>query len=811
MRLKVLVNDTDFSDAALVEQTRIRKELSGRVSTAQVSFISGREAVYDEAQYGAATYGVDASELAEVELRDADTDDLLFAGQIASTTKQRWEESPEALQIDCTLTDWTPLLDVVIPSATFTGQTDRAIIQALIGSYAPRLTALTANIVSTGVIGYFEVKEKTLRDAFDELRDLTGCEYRVDFTRNFHWFLDGDFAAPFDLSTNRDEYRIDDYTRDAKALVNRCIVLGGLLPGGVEIRVQYDDPVSQQQYGVREATIIDREISLTAEALLRAQATVEANAYPLESGTAVTYKDGLDIGQSVELYHDELAVNGTYLIRSLEMSWGEDGETVEHRIEFGEPKPSIERLLRMLDARNRRATAIPTAVPAAGSVTDASVGSGGLSADVIGSVNASAILGTITADQIGSVNATNIIGSITAGQIGSVNATAILGSITSTQISSVNATTIQGAITAGQIGSVNATTIQGVIISSQVADGLINSLRQYSDALKPIARIASEPALPDPGWTENSVYYNTTTGLFRQVQSGAWATVTESTAITGKLEYWHVGTIKAGSIIGLIAAGQIDTITASQITGAISSSQIASVNASAIVGSITASQISTVNASSIQGSITSSQIASVAASTITGTITSSQIASVAASSITGTITSSQIGSVSASTITGTVTATQIGSVNAATITIGQVGNSQISSVSASKLTAGTIDASVITVINLSASNITSGTMSATRLTTGTITIGGTTIEMIASGVRVTTSGFQSLLGGTGITAPAVNAGVFTSTSAAVPGVSESININGIYYQGGFAGFTGTIPLSATSMTVRGGIITGYTP
>lgn len=780
MRLKVLVNSTDFSDAALVEQSRITKEISGRVSTAQISFVAGREAVYGSALYDEATYGVDAAELADVELRDQDTDDLLFAGYIAETKRSRCQESPDELQIDCTCSDWTTMLDVVIPEATFTGQTDRAIIQALVSTYAPRLSALTANIASTSTLGSFEIKETTLRNALDELCELTGCEYRVDFTKALHYFVEGTFPAAFDLSTERDEYRIDEYTRDAKGLVNRCIVLGGLLPGGTEIRVQYDDPVSQGLYGVKETTIVDRQISLTPEALLRAQVAVEANAYPLESGTAVTYKDGLDIGQSVDLYHGELAIDGTYLIRSMEMAWLEDKETVQYTIQFGVPKPNLERLLRMLDARNRRATAIPTAVPVEGSVTDASIGSGGLSADVIGSVNAGAIIGTISSTQIGSVNANSIIGLISATQIGSVNATAILGAIQASQIAAVNAGTIQGAITAGQIGSVNATTIQGVIISSQVADDLIDRLSLFNHEFRPLVRLDTDPTLPDTEWPEGSAYVNVTLGVFRKVVSGAWQTVTENDAISGKLSYHYIGTLNAGNIIGLIAAGQINSITASQITGAITSAQISSVSASAIVGSITASQISTVNASAIQGSITSSQIGSVAASTITGTITSSQISTVSASSITGTITSGQIATVSASSITGTltagqiasvnataisgsITATQIGSINAASITIGLVGNSQLASgISASKLTLGTLDASVVTVTNLSASSITTGTMSANRIS------GGTT-----SGITITGSTFTS---GTISSASAIgSAGDVTANNYLVAGIGVQVS------------------------------------
>lgn len=78
-----------------------------------------------------------------------------------------------------------------------------------------------------------------------------------------------------------------------------------------------------------------------------------------------------------------------------------------------------------------------------------------------------------------------------------------------------------------------------------------------------------------------------------------------------------------------------------------------------------------------------------------------------------------------------------------------LGNNALASISANKITAGTIDASVITVSNLDAGNITTGGMSAARITTGTLnaititsatmsssTITGGTIRTAASGTRI---------------------------------------------------------------------------
>jgi hypothetical protein len=82
-----------------------------------------------------------------------------------------------------------------------------------------------------------------------------------------------------------------------------------------------------------------------------------------------------------------------------------------------------------------------------------------------------------------------------------------------------------------------------------------------------------------------------------------------------------------------------------------------------------------------------------------------------------------------------------------------LGNNALASISANKITAGTIDASVITVSNLDAGNITTGSLSATRIGAGTIsasiemtsaTITGGLIRTSASGERIEISNLDQV-------------------------------------------------------------------
>jgi hypothetical protein len=767
MQLSVYVNDTLYSDATKFESVTIRKEISGRVSTASVTFyidtVDGSR--YDEATYDDATYGVDVRELNEIVLKD-ENDVVQFAGLITKIDYSREDDSPNLDIAVCSCNDWSIWLeDAIIPAATFTGQTDRAILQALFGTYCPRISALTANISSTVVIPYFEVKDKNLRQAIEELAELTGGEWRVDYAKAFHYF-DGDAApaAPFGLSTSPNEattfgYNLSDYSRDFIRRVNRCTVLGGILPGGTEINVTYEDPVSIAEYGVQATTIIDREITLASVALMRAQAEVEQYAYPQISGSIRQWRDGLDVGQLLPIIHDDYALNDSYLVRSLELHWTTKTD-VEYSVEFGAQRRGVDRLLRRLEAQLRRPTAVPTAIPVYGTVTNDSLGEAISTSNLSGEINAS---GNVA------INADALFGAVSAGQDITISATVVAGTFTAAQGITVDADTLQGVITGPNI-AVDVTTFQGVIVSSQVADDLIDRLSLFNQAFRPIPNFPSDPALPDPdNYPVGTFYYNTTSGVFRQNVAGSWSTVSESTAVSGKLEYYHIGTLKAGSIIGLIAAGQIDTVNAGSIIGTLTSANVGRIDVSALTGTLTTGDAARINVGVLQGSLASGMGASIAVSALTGTLTTGNAARINVGTLDGKIQGTQIDNL-------TITAANIQTL---TITADRIVDLTLTGV---KLANNTIPDSKI--IDLSASKITAGTITATISITSPIITGGT-----ITGAAFTSSGTNEF--------SASSSGVFVRQSGAVSN-NISFSYDGISINNG-----GNVRVSLSSATGDG--------
>lgn len=654
MNAIIKLNGEDVTVACRLSDTRISYDSSRRITTASLTIMGrtlNRISRYDYAHYDEDFYAIGIGELYLCTILDGrDGTTKLFEGQIFSMQMEQSDVFGFEVFYHCELNDYASWLDRSVCWGNYTlvlPASDAAIIKGLLGHFCTRIDsqADVATVVPT--VQAYDWKGKTTRQVLDDMAALAGAEWHVDFNAVLHYRLAANApVAPFKLSTSHDDVtsfpvKVSGYKQDFNNPVNRCYVRGATDPvSGVFIEASYSDPVSVGKYGEFAYSVVDDQITTSWDASLRAKSIVLKYAYPVESGNFTIWKDDLKLGMQVNITEDALGISNWYIIRSLTMSWVSKDQ-VQYDAQFGASQPDLETLLRLMDQRIRWKSTVPQAgTVAPGSITDSSIKMPpGLSAGVIGSVNANTIVGQIQAVQISSVNAGAIVGTLSASQIGSVSAG-----------------TIQGVITAGQIGSVNAAVIQGVVVGSQLADEIIDNLSKYADALRPVQMLSVFPVLPSVNYPADTYFYYIPDGHFYRITKDGlgWGMDDNPTNVT--MRFYHIGAISANQIIGLIVAAQIQSITAGQITGQISAGQIGTVNASSISGQLTASQISTVNASSIQG----------------------------------TISADHIGSINASSITGTLVASQIGSINAATITIGLISDSQIGSISGIKITAGTI-------------------------------------------------------------------------------------------------------------------------
>lgn len=672
MNIQVWIHGEDVTDSIKLDETRINYDSSRRVTTASITLmgntptagpvgsaialVNGKRhlgdlfrpevhpartgaAVYDDAQYDVDRYEVAASVLFSVTIFDLTDDSKLFEGQIfAIELRQTDAEYPQALYV-CDLSDYSVWLDravcwdasLVLPSPA----TDQIILQTLIGTFAPQIDATEHVAQLMDGIVTFEFVGKTCRQVLDEMAQLTLATWFVDFDGKLWYQTAADApAAPWGLSTSPDlvstfPVRVDSWRRDFTNPVNKAFVRGQIdVLTGLPVQAEFTDLVSIEKYGQFEYSVVDQQIATQYDALLRAKSTVLKYAQPLEQGSFTIWKDGLKSGQRVAIHEDQLGIDGEFEIISLALAW-RDKSLVEYRANFGAAKPDLESYLRLIDQRSRWQTAhTPAGRPIDGSVKDSSIAAGGLSAAVIGSVNADVIVGTIDAGQIGTVNASQIVGQLNAGQIGGVNATVI-----------------EGAIVADQIGSVHAATINGVIISDQLANGIVDDLAKYADALRPVPIVTTLPTgLPSDNYPPHSFFYYETDGHFYQMDAAGTGWTQNDSPQNSLMKFYSIGRISANSITGAIIAAQIGSVNASAITGLIQSSQIGSIAATSISGLIQANQIQSITASQISTAIQGSQIQNINGGTIIiSTVQDTAIANVSGGKIlAGTVTSDKL-------------------------------------------------------------------------------------------------------------------------------------------------------------------------
>ena len=661
MNAIILVNGLDLTEFCLLSATRIAYDSTKRITTASITVmgeaLNTAASAYDSAIYDHGTYSFAIREMYEVVILDGrDGVTKLFAGQIYAIALQQTDAPHFPVVYQCDLNDAAAYLDrSVCWDSSFPltmPNSDKGIIEALLGRFCPKI-AVSDIAELVPVIQKFDWATKSCRQILDDLSTLSMGSWHVDFEGVLHYYrASGADPAPFGLSTSPDyvttfPVRVDNYKHDFTNPVNHAYVRGLQDPAtGLSIEANYADPVSIQQYGEYATGVVDEQIITGWDAALKAKSMVLGYAYPIETGSFTIWgPDGLKCGQKIHIREDNLGFEGDYTIISLTMQWTVDKDVVEYQGQFGGAKPDLETILRLLDQRTKWQTSNPPTAGgvAPGSITDASIAAPGLSASSIQSVSANTIIGQIQSSQIQTVNAGSIVGVISADHIGGVQAQLI-----------------QGAIVANQIGSVQAAVIQGVIVSGQVADGIIDNLAKYADALRPVPIVKVgdpwPPALPNDNFPPRSFFYRQTDGHFYQVTDDGGGYFVNDSPQNSVMSFYNIGAMNAQSIVGLIVAAQIQSITAGQITGAIQANQIGAVNASVIAGYIQAGQIATVNASAIQGKVSATNIDTIQANQITGYIQGTQIQAINATTITiGLIADGQIGSISgAKLIVGTV-------------------------------------------------------------------------------------------------------------------------------------------------------------
>lgn len=172
----------------------------------------------------------------------------------------------------------------------------------------------------------------------------------------------------------------------------------------------------------------------------------------------------------------------------------------------------------------------------------------------------------------------------------------VVSQINAGEVGTITAGSIQGAFNLGSV-ELNAQDVSGVFISDQLSDDILDSLRLVSSEMAVIERWRSStlPALPSVDYPIGALILRAS-AVYGQFVYGTQAYGAQ--LYENKAEVW-TPTSASTTTTGLLRARDIESIYAHQITGLIIASQINTINTDQLVGQVQADQIHQINAESI--------------------------------------------------------------------------------------------------------------------------------------------------------------------------------------------------------------------
>lgn len=119
----------------------------------------------------------------------------LFRGFVTSTEIDQKSGTLQLWKLTCTGIEY--LLENVTINRTWTGLTDREIIQDAFGSVLPEISTDNSTVDELLVAIDFQAKDLTLRELLDQLAQLSGADWRVTEQKALSYHASGSIAVAY--------------------------------------------------------------------------------------------------------------------------------------------------------------------------------------------------------------------------------------------------------------------------------------------------------------------------------------------------------------------------------------------------------------------------------------------------------------------------------------------------------------------------------------------------------------------------------------------------------------------------------------
>lgn len=254
----------------------------------------------------------------------------------------------------CTAQDYNSFLRSILVNETYVGKTEQEIIDDLFSTYWSDIDT-TTYVTSTETLT-LEFPRLLLVEALEQLAEISGREWYIDYEKKLHYFTPTTTEAPFELTddwleglTSQIPYGGFRYREDAFKLVNKITVV---YTGGTVTR---NDATSQAEYGIFEDKYVDKNIDTAAWANLVGDAILAEKAFAKEWGVCSINQEGLVVGQKAKITNSLRRLAKYFLIQRLRLKL-RGGLTEQVEIEFGDYQKKLVDLMIAVGQVQRKET-----------------------------------------------------------------------------------------------------------------------------------------------------------------------------------------------------------------------------------------------------------------------------------------------------------------------------------------------------------------------------------------------------------------------------------------------------------------------
>ncbi|MBU1067515.1 hypothetical protein KKE60_06985, partial [Patescibacteria group bacterium] len=213
--MTITINSVDLSTSVRKDSLKIDDVINSRINTCSL--------ILDD------TTGIlSVSEWQEIIITTTGGATRHFAGYITKIS-HNVDGITKSWHLDCQ--DYTILLDKAIVNEKYENRTDAYMLNDAFTTYLPEIDASTY-VIAGKTHDWFLANRITLSQFVNALAGAAGYDWYVDYNKNLRYFPKETNLAPFNISDTPDEsasYAAENlkYDKDAAALTNRIIVVGG--------------------------------------------------------------------------------------------------------------------------------------------------------------------------------------------------------------------------------------------------------------------------------------------------------------------------------------------------------------------------------------------------------------------------------------------------------------------------------------------------------------------------------------------------------------------------------------------------------